>query len=240
MNKKISLVTGADHGVGLALTEELLNRGYYVIATRFNTEECLIDKLKDRNPEQLEIVPVDIGKDESVAKMKKIVTALVPHIDLLINNAGILGDMEKVLGDELDFDEMLKVINVNALGTLRVTNALAELVLRSKDKMVVNISSEAGSIEDCNRVGWFGYCMSKAANNMQSALVHNNLKKQGGKVIAIHPGHVATYMRGHLDTTASLTPEQSAQGILQVALDEERMAGEKPEYINYKGDFLPW
>lgn len=240
MNRRISLVTGADHGVGSALTEELLNRGYYVIATRFNTEEVLIDKLKERYPEQLEIVSVDIGKDESVAKMKKTVTALVPHVDLLINNAGILGDMEKVLGDELEFDEMLRVINVNALGTLRVTNALAELIIKSKDKTVVNISSEAGSIEDCDRVGWFGYCMSKAANNMQSALVHNNLKKQGGKVIAIHPGHVATYMRGHLDTTAKLTPEQSAQGILRMVLDEERTIGERPEYINYKGDFLPW
>jgi len=240
MNRRISLVTGADHGVGLALTEELLNRGYYVIATRFNTEETLIDKLKDAYSDQLEIILVDIGKDESVAEMKKTVTALVPHVDLLINNAGILGDMEKVLGDELEFDEMLRVINVNALGTLRVTNALAELIIKSKDKTVVNISSEAGSIEDCGRVGWFGYCMSKAANNMQSALVHNNLKKQGGRVIAMHPGHVATYMRGHLDTTAKLTPEQSAQGILHMVLDEERLIGERPEYINYKGDFLPW
>ena len=240
MDRKISLVTGADHGVGLALAEELLNRGYYVIATRFYAEESLLDELKNRYPEQLEIVSVDIGKDESVTKLKKTVTTLVPHVDLLINNAGILGDMEKVLGDELDFDEMLRVINVNALGTLRVTNALAELVIKSNDKTVVNISSEAGSIEDCDRVGWFGYCMSKAANNMQSTLVHNNLKKLGGKVIAIHPGHVATYMRGHLDTTAKITPEQSAKGILHVVLDEERTLGEKPEYINYKGECLPW
>ena len=240
MDRKIGLVTGADHGVGLALAEELLSRGYYVIATRFHTEEVLVDKLKDSYPEQLEVVLLDIGKDESVAKMKKTVTTLVPHIDLLINNAGILGDMEKILGDELDFDEMLRVINVNALGTLRVTNALAELVIRSNNKTVVNISSEAGSIADCDRVGWFGYCMSKAANNMQSALVHNNLKKQGGRVISIHPGHVATYMRGHLDTTAKLTPEQSAKGILRVVLDEERTIGERPEYIDYKGDFLPW
>ena len=107
--------------------------------------------------------------------------------------------MSKNLGDDLDFDEISRVINVNAIGTLRVTNALSSLVLNSTEKTIVNISSEAGSIADCWRTGWFGYCMSKTANNMQSALVHNNIQKLGGKVFAIHPGHVATYMRGHLE-----------------------------------------
>ena len=63
--------------------------------------------------------------------------------------------------------ELLQVINVNAVGTLRVTNALSKLVMMSDLKMIVNISSEAGSIQDCFRQGWFGYGMSKAANNMQ-------------------------------------------------------------------------
>ena len=108
------------------------------------------------------------------------------------------------------------------------------------EKTVVNISSEAGSIANCEREGWFGYCISKAANNMQSALVHNNLRKQGGRMIAMHPGHVATYMRGHLDTTAKLTPKESAKGILQVVLDSELSQGKRPVYVDYKGDSLPW
>ncbi|MBO5487686.1 MAG: SDR family NAD(P)-dependent oxidoreductase [Eubacterium sp.] len=240
MNQKYALVTGADHGVGYALVEQLLKRGYYVVAARLNSKEDAIDKLMEGHSNQMAIVQVDIGSDESVAAMKEQVVSVVPHLDLLINCAGILGDMAKVLGEELDFDEMLKVINVNALGALRMTNALVELVLGSEDKTVVNISSEAGSIADCERDGWFGYCMSKAANNMQSALVHNNLRKQGGKVIAMHPGHVATYMRGHLDTTAKLNPEESATGILQVVLDKEIPQTEHPAYIDYKGDALPW
>lgn len=240
MWQKYALVTGTDHGVGLALAEELLERGYYVVATRLNQEEVLIDKLQESYKEQLAILQLDIGSDDSVAAMKEQVAALVPHLDLLINDAGILGDMQKVLGEELDFEEMLQVINVNGLGALRVTNALAELVLRSEEKTVVNISSEAGSIANCERDGWFGYCISKAANNMQSALVHNNLRKQGGRVIAMHPGHVATYMRGHLDTTAKLTPKESAKGILQVVLDSELSQGKRPVYVDYKGDSLPW
>ncbi|MBE5947504.1 MAG: SDR family NAD(P)-dependent oxidoreductase [Lachnospiraceae bacterium] len=240
MKQKYALVTGTDHGVGLALAEELLARGYFVVAARLNPAETQIDELMEKNKDKMAIVQVDIGSDESVAAMKEEVIKLVPQIDLLINDAGILGDMQKVLGDELDFDEMLRVINVNALGALRVTNALVELVLASEDKTVLNISSEAGSIADCWREGWFGYCISKAATNMQSTIVHNNLYKQGGRVIVMHPGHVATYMRGHLDTTAKLTPKESATGILKVALDSGLETAEHPVYVDYKGDTLRW
>lgn len=240
MNQKYAFVTGTDHGVGLALAEELLERGYYVVAARLNPEETQIDGLAEKYPDRVMVVQVDIGKDDSVAQMKVQVEKAVPQIDLLINCAGILGDMQRRLGEELDFEEMLEVINVNALGALRITNALWELVLKSEDKTVLNISSEAGSIADCGREGWFGYCISKAANNMQSALVHNNLRKQGGRVIAMHPGHVATYMRGHLDTTAKLTPKESASGILKVVLDQELAQDIRPDYVNYKGEKLPW
>lgn len=235
-----ALVTGADHGLGLALIKDLLKRGYFVVACRLNPEERLVDALLEDYEERLRIVNLDIGKNDSVAAMKEKVYTLVPHIDLLINNVGILGDMEKVLGEELDFDEILQVINVNAVGTLRVTNALAELVMKSELKTIVNISSEAGSIEDCWREGWFGYCMSKAANNMQSAVVYNNMKKDGGRLIVMHPGHVASYMRGHLDTTASLTPEESATNILHTVLDTELAVEERPLYINLYGERLPW
>jgi len=148
--------------------------------------------------------------------------------------------MAKVLGDELDYNEILHVINVNAVGTLRVTNALCSLVMNSKLKTIVNISSEAGSIKDCFREGWFGYCMSKSTNNMQSALVHNNIREKGGRVIAMHPGHVATYMRGHLDTTAKINPTESAKGILHVVLDTELPVEERPLFLNYLGERLPW
>jgi len=235
-----ALVTGTDHGLGLALVKELLERNFFVVACRLNPKETQVDGLRDIYSNRLEIVNLDISNDDSVKAMKDRVTGIVPHIDLLINNAAILGDIEKVLGDELDFDEILRVINVNAVGTLRVTNALYSLVMNSGLKTIVNISSEAGSIKDCDREGWFGYCMSKAANNMQSALVHNNIRDKGGRVIAIHPGHVATYMRGHLDTTAKIGPSESAKGILHVVLDTKLEVEERPLYLDYLGGRLPW
>ena len=233
-----ALVTGADHGVGLALAGQLAERGYFVTACRFDEKETAIDELAAAHPGQMQVLNLNIGDDESVRLMAQTVTASTPCLDLLINNAGILGDMTRTVGDDLDFDEMLGVINVNALGTLRVTNALASHVCRSTQKMIVNISSEAGSIQDCWREGWFGYCLSKSANNMQGALVQNALKKQGVLVFQIHPGHVATYMRGHLDTTASVTPEESAAGILRTALDTPHELSCPPAYLDFQGNVL--
>lgn len=237
---KTALVTGTDHGVGFSLAKKLLARGYFVIAVRIDETEKQIDALQSLYPNQMAIVCADIGSDESVFKASNDIKNMTDHIDLLINCAGILGDMSKNLGDDLDFDEISRVININAIGTLRITNALSSLVLNSTEKTIVNISSEAGSITDCWRTGWFGYCMSKAANNMQSALVHNNIRKLGGKVFAIHPGHVATYMRGHLDTTAKITPDVSAEGILHVVLDTPHPINSRPLYLDYTGKELPW
>ncbi|MBR2287446.1 MAG: SDR family NAD(P)-dependent oxidoreductase [Clostridia bacterium] len=237
---KWALVTGCDHGLGTALVQELIRRGYHVIACRFHPEETVIDGVARENPDQVTVRLLDIGSDQSVQGLKDSLESSIPCIDLLINCAGILGDMESGPDDALNFSRMLDVLNVNALGTLRVTAALLPLVEKSRDKTVLNISSEAGSIGDCERTGWFGYCMSKSANNMQGALIHNTLRKKGGQVIQMHPGHVATFMRGHLDTTAALTPEESATALLHTVLDQKLPVGDRPLYIDYAGHPLPF
>ena len=235
---KYALVTGCDHGLGLALTEQLVQRNYTVAACRFNEDETQLDSLTSLHPSQMTIFPLDISDDESVMRLAS--SFPFPALDLLINNAGILGTMDSGPDAPLDFSLMQKVMNVNAFGTLRVTTALLPMLRKGTDKTVVNISSEAGSIGDCERVGWFGYCMSKAANNMQGTLIHNTLRQEGGRVFQIHPGHVATYMRGHLDTTARITPDISVRGILQIVLDEAHPVKDRPLYLDYQGKELPW
>ncbi|MBQ7183430.1 MAG: SDR family NAD(P)-dependent oxidoreductase [Clostridia bacterium] len=234
---RYALVTGCDHGIGRCLAGQLVERGYTVAAGVLTGREKRGGSPLDSREALFEL-PLDIASDESVRAAAAAFP--FPRLDLLINNAGILGNMEDGPEDELDFDLMLKVLNVNALGTLRVTAAFLPLLMRGAEKTVVNISSEAGSIADCRRTGWFGYCMSKAANNMQGALIHNTLRKAGGRVIQIHPGHAATWMRGHLDTTAAISPETAAAGILRTVLDEERSIRDHPEYLDWQGQTLPW
>ncbi len=234
---RYALVTGCDHGIGRCLAGQLVERGYTVAAGLLTGCGAPAACLKEGG-EALVGIPLDIASDESVRAAAAAFP--FPRLDLLINNAGILGNMEDGPEDELDFDLMLKVLNVNALGTLRVTAAFLPLLMKGAEKTVVNISSEAGSITDCRRTGWFGYCMSKAANNMQGALIHNTLRKAGGRVIQIHPGHAATWMRGHLDTTAAISPETAAAGVLRTVLDEKRKTADRPEYLDWQGHPLPW
>lgn len=228
---KYALVTGCDHGLGLSLAKQLTERGYITVACYFQEQ-----------PEEYagHLVQVDISSDQSVECAKKALENMIPCLDLLINNAGILGDMEDGPDQPLDYDLMQRVMNVNAIGTLRMIKAMLPLLRRGTEKTIVNISSEAGSIADCERTGWFGYCMSKAANNMQGTLIHNSFRGQGGRVFQIHPGHVATYMRGHLDTTAKITPEESAKGILNTVLDRDWPVQDRPLYLDYMGKELPW
>ena len=233
---KYALVTGCDHGLGPALADGLEALGWRVV-------RCALDgegKPAERGG-GYSALRMDISRDESVREAAAQASAVLPRLDLLVNNAGILGDMEKTLGEDIDTQEILRVFNVNAVGTLRVTNALTPLLKRSRAPVVLNISSEAGSIGTCRRRGWWGYCMSKAANNMQGAIAHNALRAFGGRVIQMHPGHMATYMRGHLDETARFTPEEAAGRILDTLFSPGlKAADEHPLFIDLNGKEMAW
>ena len=234
---KYALVTGCDHGLGQSLARQLIARGYMTVACYLNEPPA---ELREVDLGTVSFVQLDIGSDENVRKARDAIEKIVPALDLLVNNAGILGEMETGPDQSLNYDLMQRVINVNAVGTLRVTAAMLPLLRRGTEKTIVNISSEAGSIADCERTGWFGYCMSKAANNMQGTLIHNSFRKEGGQVFQIHPGHVATYIRGPLDITAKITPEESAKGVLKTVLDTHWPVRDRPLYLDYRGKELPW
>jgi NAD(P)-dependent dehydrogenase (short-subunit alcohol dehydrogenase family) len=240
MENKFACITGADRGVGFELTRKLLIEGFTVFAGRVLEDWNLLEGLKEEYGEQLHIIYLDISEDNSVEKARNYVFSKTEKLDILINNGAILGDMKANIFDELDFEEMQRVFNVNALGALRVSRALVHLVMKSETKLIINISSEAGSISTCWREGWFAYCMSKAALNMNSSIVHNNIKELGGQVLVIHPGHVKTYMQGKLDEAGSLSAEESAKHIVKLAFEHEKYKGDKPSFINYLGNKMEW
>lgn len=239
---RYAFVTGADRGVGLGLAKGLLERGLYVFAGQFAEAGGELARLEEAGGGRLKVIPLDIGNAESVSKAIAAVSAITDRVDILINNGAILGDIEATIEDGLDFEEMDKVFRVNALGSLRMSNGLIGPILNSDSKLIVNISSEAGSIGSCWRTAWYAYCMSKAALNMQSRLIHNQIAPQGGKVLVIHPGHVRTYMQGKLDEAGKLTPDESAGHIL--GLVDQRLdpgySGEGLALIDNEGNTLPW
>ena len=240
MDVSTACVTGADRGVGYSLTAELLRLGYTVFAGQYDKDWTLLETLKEQYPAKLQIMELDISDDRSVAAAKQIILEGTDSLDLLINNAAVLGDIESTIVDELDFEQMKQVFDVNTLGPLRVSHALLPLLLKGKEKLIANISSEAGSIGDCWRSSWFAYCMSKTALNMQSQLIHNKFKEAGGQVMVLHPGWVQTYMQGKLDEQAAITPDQSAAQLLKLIQQHEQFQGESAVFIDETGKLLPW
>ena len=239
MNRFV-LITGADRGVGLELVKAFLKEGDTVFAGQYLSAWNLLNSLKKEYSNKLHIIDLDISSDESTVACEKYISTITDKLDILINNGAILGDIGATILSDINFDEIQKVFNVTALGALRMSNKHIQSILKSHKKLIVNISSEAGSINNCERKSWFAYCMSKAALNMQSVMVHNEIKEQGGQVMVIHPGWVKSYMQGKLDEEGELTPEQSAASILKLIENSNEYKGEKPVYLDYSGKKMEW
>ena len=237
---RYACVTGADRGLGFEIVKQLLAHGYTVFAGRYHTEWTLLDDLSKTYPDRLVAVDLDVSKDASVAQAAAAIRTRTTSLEVLVNNSAITGDNVSTIADPLDFDEMLKVYNVNAVGALRVTNALYPLVAAGTKKLIMNISSEAGSIGSCHRKGWFAYCSSKAALNMMSAITHNNLKEIGGQVILIQPGWMKSWLSGHYHDEAPLTPDIPAAHLIGIIESPEKYKGNSPAYIDYEGNPLPF
>ncbi|MEJ6951332.1 SDR family oxidoreductase [Natronospora cellulosivora (SeqCode)] len=236
MEKK-AFITGADRGLGLSLTKVLLENDYKVFAGRYLKDWPELDQVKEEYPEKLKFVPLDLSSDNSVVQAAKLIREETDYLDLLINNAGIyLDDGEDILG-ELNFENMRKMYEVNTLGPLKVTNSLIDLLLKGKEKTLVNISSEAGSIGDCWRKSEYGYAMSKSAFNMQTAILHNHLKDYEIKILAIHPGYLKTYMLGKKNMEADIEANESALKIFDLLSGKNDSSG---IYMDYLGTQLPW
>lgn len=239
--QKFACVTGADRGVGLALVREFVKRGFYVFAGEYMSHEGMLAALKDEYPEQIDIISLNVGDDASVKAAADYIHSKTDKLEMLVNNAAILGQTnDSILDEEMNFDQILQVININALGALRVTHALIKLILNSEHKLVANISSEAGSIGQCYRTGWYGYAMGKAALNMHAVTTHNGIKEQGGQVMNFHPGWVKSHLSGTYNDAGTLTPEQSAADLIELIFNHKEYMGEKPAYIDNKGVTQLW
>jgi NAD(P)-dependent dehydrogenase (short-subunit alcohol dehydrogenase family) len=219
----LAIVTGANRGIGLALTGALAARGATVIAA-CRSDSPGLTKLG------VEVVDgVDVTSHTGVQRLAKAVGDR--SIDLLINNAGILlwGDQL----DSLDFEGIRKQFEVNALGPLRVTAALRSRL--RKGAKVGLITSRMGSIDDNTSGGSYGYRMSKAALNMAGKSLALDLRPVEVAVAILHPGMVKTDMVG---AHGQVEPADAARGLL-ARLDEltlETSGG----FWHANGERLPW
>ena len=232
-------ITGADKGLGLCLADRFVRAGYRVFAGQYG-DGAELALLAAEFPATLTAIPLDVSSMPSIVNAAGRVSDLTDQLDYLVNCAGLSIDI-KVPLPELDLanGNLESIMAVNAFGPLRVTQAFLPMLDRGQRKRIVNISSEAGSIGENWRDVGYGYCMSKAAFNMQSQILQRYLKPRGFRVLIFHPGWMRTTMGG---PDAHISPEESAAGIFKLAT-EMSSANEPAEtalYQDYTGRKFAW
>jgi len=216
------VITGANRGIGLSFCKRYLELGYSVYAV------CRQAGPELPNLDVIVIDGVDVSDPEGVKKLKDALHDI--PIDLLINNAGIWG--KETLGS-IDYDTIKKVIDVNALAPLRVTEAL--LSNMGTGSKIALITSRMGSIEDNTSGKGYDYRMSKAALNMAGKTLAVDLSEEGIPVGIYHPGFVKTDMGGEkADISADTSAERISERIKELNLNNSG------SFWHSNGEILPW
>jgi len=217
-----AVVTGANRGIGLELCRQLRERGYDVVGT------CRKSSADLQNTGARVVAGIDVTEPESV---RRLAAELAPKsVDLLINNAGRLG--EETLGS-IDYQSVIDQFATNAIGPLRVTEAL--LPKLASGAKVALITSRMGSITDNTSGAFYGYRMSKAALNAAGKSLMHDLQPQGIAVIILHPGYVSTRMTSN---HGQIEPDQSAKLLLQ-RIDQLTLET-SGKFFHANGEELPW
>jgi len=225
MEKKDSLtvlITGANRGIGLALCKQYIKQDYHVIGVCRDVS----DELAALDIEVID--SIDVSKAEDIKRLNDALNER--HIDILINNAGILRSQTF---NSLDYQEMLEQFQVNTLGPIRVVDALRNNI--SSGSKVIMITSRMGSIEDNTSGGQYGYRMSKCALNAASKSLALDLQPKGIALALLHPGYVQTDMVNH---GGDISADVSAQRLVQRV--EELNLENSGSFWHSNGEFLPW
>lgn len=227
-------VSGANRGLGLEFTRQLLLRGAHVLAACRQPGKALkLTELAAAHPGKLHVLPLDLGKERSIAEAAREAAALTDALDLLVNNAGVLVSGER--WGELAANTLVDTFAVNTAGTLLLTQALAPLLARGTEPRIVNLSSDLGSLEKTASFHAPSYAISKAGLNMVTRLLAAELASVGVTVISANPGWVKTDMGGE---KAPVAAKHSVCGLLTLVEGLQRR--DSGRFFDYTGAAHAW
>lgn len=220
------VVTGANRGIGLELARQLAARGDRVLGTARRPDEapalCAV---------AARVLPLDQTDAASVAALAASLED--EAVDVLVNNAGAGGGRTPFA--ELDWDLVASLFATNAIGPLRVTQALLPALRRGGRRLVASIGSDLGSLARNESGGAFGYRASKAALNMLNRSLAHELAPERFSCVVIHPGWVRTDMGG---AEAPLAVEDSVAGLLRVI--DGLGPSDTGRFLDHHGRTIPW
>lgn len=220
---KTALITGANKGIGFETAKQLLENGYFVfIGSRdIDNGESAVEQLKKTGFAHTEAIQLDVTDAGSVEKAKSAVRSKTDVLDVLINNAGINGGMPQA-ALEAPVESFQKVLDTNLYGVIRMTQTFMDLLRKSEEPRIVNVSSSGCSLTLHSDPDWIYYShkaavytASKAAMNMYTINLAYELRDTPFKVNAVCPGFVATDFNNHRGTG---TVEEGGKRIAKYAM----------------------
>lgn len=220
---KIALVTGANKGIGFEVARQLAQNGFFVYLGSRNLESgsAAVEKLKADGISNIEAIQLDVTDEGSISAARAAIGKKTEVLDVLVNNAGISGGFPQSALDAT-IDQFKTVYETNVFGVVSVTQAFIDLLKKSPEPRIVNVTSAMASLTLTadpsvpfydNKLAV--YQSSKSALNMYTVNLAYELRDLPFKVNMVCPGYTKTDFTGHQGTS---TVEEAGQRIAKYAL----------------------
>jgi NAD(P)-dependent dehydrogenase (short-subunit alcohol dehydrogenase family) len=245
---KSALITGANKGIGFETAKQLLQKGFHVYLGSRDLSNGLkaIQQLKSEGFTSVEAVQLDVTNEHSVRAAREEIGKKTAVLDVLINNAGINGGKPPYTALEGSSDELLAAFNTNVIGVASVTQAFIDLLRKSPQPRIVNVSTSVGSLSLQSNPDWPAYnyakyavyATTKAAMNMYTVQLAYELRNTPFKVNAVCPGYTKTDFTGNNGGEVEVAGRRIAKYAL---IDQNGPTGKYfSEENNPEGGEIPW
>jgi NAD(P)-dependent dehydrogenase (short-subunit alcohol dehydrogenase family) len=224
-----ALITGANRGLGLEFTRQYVADGWKVLATCRDPEKAT--ELNSISGE-IQVLPLDVSDFLAIETVSRMLAA--EKIDLLLNNAGVIGHRPWALGDT-DYEIWTEMFRINTQAPLKMTECFVDQVARSDKKLIVSITSRLGSIDANDSGEQYTYRSTKAALNMVHKSISIDLADKGITAVVLHPGWVRTDMGG---PNADIDPVDSVSGMRGVIA--QLSSADSGKFFSYDGSSVDW
>ncbi len=238
---KTVLITGGSRGIGLEFVRQYLAGEHRVYAASRKPEESSdLKQLKVEFGAKLSICSLDVSAKDSRQILFELLSQEAGKLDILINNAGIASGNEKLRFPfgKLDQEDLSRCLLVNSVAPLMMVEKFTPMLEKGTNPIVINISSNSGSIAQKRAGGdtGYGYSASKTALNMMTRMLSHELKDLGIIVVSLHPGWVRTTML--YCENAPLEPVESIAGMIHVI--ETLGMEDSGKFLDWMGNELQW
>ena len=233
MGSSTVIITGANRGIGLALSKTFLLSGQWKVLACCRSPDNApeLQELANTSDNKIEIYKLDVKDAASIMEFARQING--QRVDVLLNNAGIKGGDHQSAFD-MDFDAWLDTFQVNTMAPLRMVQAVIENLRLSDQPKIITISSQMGALNWKGR-GSYAYSSSKAAVNKVMQILSSDLEEEGMIVSIFHPGWVQTDMGGQ---AAPISPQESAEGLFKAITSLKQ--SDSGRFLKWTGEEHPW